>query len=54
MELKTTEEMEISTDLGAKYALSRRHRHPSVSKNIVNKKGAKEIFDLDIIDKKSY
>ncbi len=48
MELKTTEEIKGNLDtLGAKYALSRRHRHPSVSKNIVNKKGAKEIFDLD-------
>ncbi len=48
MELKTSEEIKTKLDtLGAKYALSRRHRHPSVAKNIVNKKGSKEIFDLE-------
>ena len=48
METKSIEEIKLELDtIGAKYALTKRHRHPSVAKNMVNKKGEKEIFDLD-------
>ena len=48
METKTIEEIKTELgSLGAKYALTKRHRHPSVSSNMINKKGAKEIFDLN-------
>ena len=46
IEDKTKIKEDLST-MGAQYALIRRRRHPSVSKYIVDRKGGKEIFDLE-------